>query len=166
MEDVAMRDFDFAPLIRSAIGFERMMQLLDDLPRVGPGDGYPPYDIEKIGEDAWRITMAVAGFAPDSLSVTQEKAQLIVAGAKEDEAGDTAERYLYRGIPTSRFERRFDLAEFVEVTGAEIADGLLIIDLVRNVPEPMKPRRIEITTGAAPPNPGESKSNNFGKQAA
>ncbi len=137
-----MRSFDFAPLSRSTIGFDRMMQLFEDAARFDSGEtSYPPYNIEKLGEDSYRITMAVAGFAEGDLSITQQANSLIVAGRKQGE--ETAE-YLHHGLAAHAFERRFDLADFITVTGASLVNGLLSIDLVREVPEAMKPRSIRI----------------------
>jgi molecular chaperone IbpA len=136
-----MREFDVAPLYRSAIGFDRLMDLLQSAGQGDLGDNYPPYNIEKTGEDSYRITMAVAGFAVDEITITAQQNVLIVAGAKQ---GDDGGVYLHRGIGARAFERRFDLADFVKVTGASLENGLLSIDLTREVPEEMKPRRIEI----------------------
>ena len=140
-----MRDFDFTPLMRSVIGLDRMKELLDSALDSGPASNYPPHNIEKTGENAWRLTIAVAGFSSSELSVVQEQNELVVAGTRK--ADDKAE-YLYRGIATRSFERRFELADFVEVKEARLADGLLVVDLVREVPEEMRPRRIEIASGA------------------
>jgi len=136
-----MREFDFAPLYRSAIGFDRLMGLLQTAAQGDLGDNYPPYNIEKTGEDSYRITMAVAGFAADEITITAKQNVLTVAGAKQ---GDDNGVYLHRGIGARAFERRFDLADFVKVTGAGLENGLLSIALTREVPEEMKPRRIEI----------------------
>jgi molecular chaperone IbpA len=142
-----MREFDFAPLYRSAIGFDRLMDLLQNTAQGEISDNYPPYNIEKTGEDSYRITMAVAGFTPEEISITAQQNLLLVAGAKQ---GDERDRlYLHRGIAARGFERRFELADFVKVTGASLENGLLSIDLTREVPEEMKPRRIEIQ-GAKP----------------
>ena len=141
-----MRTFDFAPLYRSAIGFDRMMDLAQSTLQSEPSDNYPPYNIEKTGEDAYRITLAVAGFDSDELMLTQQQNTLLVAGQKtlEDNA-----MYLHQGIAARAFERRFSLADFVKVTGAQLENGLLSIDLVREVPEEMKPRQIAIQTSRA-----------------
>lgn len=141
-----MRDYDFAPLYRSAIGFDRLMDLLQTASQGDSDDNYPPYNIEKTGEDSYRITMAVAGFASDEITITAEQNVLTVAGAKQGEDGGV---YLHRGIGTRSFERRFDLADFVKVTGASLENGLLSIALTREVPEEMKPRRIEIQSAKA-----------------
>lgn len=142
-----MRELDFAPLYRSAIGFDRLMDLLQNTAQGELSDNYPPYNIEKTGEDSYRITMAVAGFTPEEISITAQQNLLLVAGAKPGEERDRL--YLHRGIAARGFERRFELADFVKVTGANLENGLLSIDLTREVPEEMKPRRIEIQ-GAKP----------------
>lgn len=140
-----MRSFDFAPLYRATIGFDRVADLMD---RVLSADtaqpGYPPYNIEKLADGGYRISVAVAGFAPDELSVEVRDGVLHVAARK---ATDEAERsFLHRGIATRAFERRFTLADHVRVTGANHENGMLHIDLVREVPEAMKPRKIAITS--------------------
>jgi len=138
-----MRTLDFAPLLRSSIGFENLNRLVDFATR-GEGEAYPPYNIEKLAEDAYRISMAVAGFSRDELDITVQDNVLIVIG-KTDAATDGAERqFLHRGIAKRAFERRFQLAETIKVTGAGYTDGLLNIDLKREVPEHKKPRRIAI----------------------
>lgn len=139
---------DFSPLFRSSVGFDRIFNLLDSAGRIEPIDSWPPYDIVKTGDDDYRITMAVAGFTEDELTVTQEPNLLVVHGAKpgEDEA-----RYLYRGFAGRQFQRRFELADHVKVVGAGLANGLLTIDLKRELPEEMRPRRIEIARGTALP---------------
>jgi molecular chaperone IbpA len=143
-----MRNFDFAPLSRSTIGFDRMMQLFEDATRlVDDGESsYPPYNIEKTGDDSYRITMAVAGFGESDLSITQQANSLLVAGRKQ---GEENTQYLHHGLAARAFNRRFDLADFIKVTGASLVNGLLSIDLVREVPEAMKPRSIAI--GNRPP---------------
>lgn len=133
--------FDFAPLFRSTIGFDRLFDLLDEAAGFDPADSYPPYNIAKIGDDAYRITMAVAGFAPDELTVTAQQNLLVVAGRKQD--SDSA-HYLHRGIATRAFERRFELADHVEVKGARLENGLLTVELMHELPEEKRPRRIEI----------------------
>lgn len=138
-----MRTFDFSPLYRATVGFDRVADMMD---RVLAADvaqpTYPPYNIEKTDENAYRISVAVAGFGSDELSVELREGALIVAGRKTEEAGETT--FLHRGIATRAFERRFALADHMKVTGASHADGMLHIDLVREVPEALKPRRIEI----------------------
>lgn len=143
-----MRSFDFAPLHRATIGFDQIADLMD---RVLSNDGaqpsYPPYNIEKTAEDAYRISIAVAGFSDADLSVEVKEKSLVVAARK---AEDAAERtYLHRGIATRAFERRFHLADHVRVSGASHENGMLHIDLQREVPEALKPRRIEISGSAA-----------------
>lgn len=138
-----MRSLDFAPLSRSTIGFDRMMQLFENAAHlVDEADtSYPPYNIEKLSEDSYRITMAVAGFGSEDLTITQQANALIVIGRKRP---DGKVEYLHRGLPTQSFERHFDLADFIKVTAANLVNGLLSIDLAREVPEAMKPRSIKI----------------------
>ncbi|MEO0820183.1 MAG: Hsp20 family protein [Pseudomonadota bacterium] len=145
-----MRTIDLSPLYRSTVGFDRMATMLDQLMT---GDnaapGYPPYNIEKTGEDAYRITIAVAGFAEADLNV-ELRDQVLTATAKRQPAADEPKRvYLHRGIAERGFERRFQLADHVRVAGAELANGLLHIDLVREIPEALKPRTIAIGTKPA-----------------
>jgi molecular chaperone IbpA len=142
-----MRNVDLSPLMRSFIGFDRLQDLVESALEGGNGDSYPPYNIERTGADAYRIVMAVAGFTPDELSVSQTRNALVITGAKKGEEG---REYLYRGLPAREFQRRFELADFVRVTGAHVANGLLSIDLVRELPEEMRPRRIEIIDGGKP----------------
>ncbi len=133
---------DFAPLYRSTVGFDRLFQLLDSVAN-GDGDpGYPPYDIEKLGDNQYRIVMAVAGFTKDEISIDVKENTLTVRAQKA--ADDKDKQYLHRGIAKRSFERRFQLADHVEVTGADLVDGMLSIDIVRELPERMKPRRIAI----------------------
>src|SRR5689334_15350722 len=136
-----MRQFDFAPLLRTAIGFDRLANLLENAVPFEGAENYPPYNIEKTGDQSYRVTMAVAGFTRDDLSVEQERNVLIISAHKENE-GET--QYLYRGIAKRAFQRRFQLADFVKVVGANLTDGLLSVELVREVPEEMKPRRVQI----------------------
>lgn len=138
-----MRTFDFAPLLRSSIGFENLNRLVDPATR-GEGEPYPPYNIEKTGEGAYRIAMAVAGFSQDELDLTVQENTLVITG-RAGEADDRSERqFLHRGIAKRAFERRFQLADTIKVTGASYQNGLLNIDLVREVPEHKKPRKIAI----------------------
>ena len=137
-----MRPFDFSPLYRSTIGFDRLAHLIDGLSSSNEDGGYPPYNIERLGENSYRITMAVAGFARDDVAVEVKETTLTVRGEKKPEEGQR--EYLHRGIAQRGFERRFQLADYVEVTGADLKDGLLHIDLKRNIPERMKPRTIAI----------------------
>ena len=137
-----MRPFDFAPLYRSTIGFDRLAGLMDQVAGGAEDVGYPPYNIERVADNQYRITMAVAGFAQDEIKIEAKETTLSVKGEKKPE---TAERtFLHRGIAQRSFERRFQLADHVEVTGADLKDGLLNIELVRNLPERMKPRTIAI----------------------
>lgn len=154
--------FDFSPLFRSTIGFDRMLNALEAASRVESIDNWPPYDIAKIGEDDYRITMAVAGFGEEELTLTQEQNMLMVSGQK---TGEDNGQYLHRGIAGRAFQRRFELADHVKVVGASLVNGLLTINLKRELPEEMKPRKIEITTGEALPR-AETKQIEAGKQAA
>jgi molecular chaperone IbpA len=140
-------DFDFSPLFRSSVGFDRVFDLLESARRVQPLDSWPPYDIAKTGDDSYRISMAVAGFSQDELSLTHQPNLLVVAGTKSGEDGSN---YLHRGIAGRAFQRRFELADHVKAVSAALENGLLNIDLVREVPEEMKPRRIEIQSGGTP----------------
>lgn len=137
-----MRTFDFAPLYRSTVGFDRLFSMLDQASRVEPSTQWPPYDIEKVAEDAYRITMAVAGFSQDEIELTQHDTTLIVTGQKKDKPEERA--YLHRGIAARAFRQTFSLADHVKVTGASLENGLLAVDLKREVPEAFKPRRIAI----------------------
>ncbi len=141
-----MRSTDFSPLLRATVGFDRMMHLLDSASRVDEGAlNYPPYNIEKTGDDAYRITMAVAGFAEDELTVTLHQNQLTIEGKKaRDEAEGEQGRFLHRGIATRAFQRNFQLADHIKVSGARLENGLLHVELVREVPESAKPRSISI----------------------
>lgn len=143
--------FDFSPLFRSSIGFDRVFDLLENASRLETFDNWPPYDIAKAGDDKYRIVMAVAGFSQDELTISHEANLLVVKGAKSDENDEG--QYLHRGIARRSFERRFELADYVKVTGAALQNGLLTIDLMRELPEEMKPRRIEIQASEALPNP-------------
>ena len=138
-----MRSFDFAPLLRSSIGFENINRLVDLATR-GEGDSYPPYNIEKVSEDAYRISMATAGFTRDELDLTAQDNVLTITGRAAEAQDGEGREYLHRGIAKRAFERRFQLADTIRVTGASYADGLLNIELVREVPEHKKPRRISI----------------------
>ena len=141
-----MRPFDFAPLYRSTVGFDRLAQMLDSASGLdSEPTAFPPYNIERLGDNQYRITMAVAGFADSEIKIEVKENTLSVSGTK---SGDGKERqFLHRGIATRAFERRFQLADHVEVQTAALKDGLLNIDLVRNVPERLKPRTIAIGTG-------------------
>ncbi len=140
-----MRTFDFSPLFRSTVGFDQLQSLLDSVSRDAGAPTYPPYNIERLGENEYRITMAIAGFAATDLSIEVKQSVLTISG-KRSEAENA--NYLHQGIAGRSFERRFQLADHVEVKGALLENGLLHVDLVRRIPEELKPRRIEITTGA------------------
>lgn len=137
-----MTRFDFSPLFRSTVGFDRMMNLLESTANVGE-DGYPPYNIEKVSQDAYRITMAVAGFGENDLQIEAKENTLVVSG-KTAPTADEGRSFLYRGIAGRSFKRSFQLADHVKVKGAELENGLLHVDLVREIPEEAKPRSIEI----------------------
>jgi molecular chaperone IbpA len=139
-----MTELDFSPLFRSTVGFDRLSRLLDSATR-DDSVGYPPYNIEKTGEDAYRITMAVAGFGEDDISITAKENTLLISGKAK--SADEKVQYLYRGIAGRAFEQRFQLADFIKVTGAQIVNGLLHVELVREVPETMRPRTIKVNAG-------------------
>lgn len=146
-----MRTFDLTPLYRSTVGFDRLANMLDRAMTADVGaNTYPPYNIEKSGENEYRITVAVAGFSEDELSVELREGQLLISARKAEDADKDAEAptYLHRGIAKRAFEKRFQLADHMRAVGAECKDGLLHIDLVREVPEALKPRQIEIASGA------------------
>ena len=138
-----MATLDFTPLFRSSVGFDRIPNLLSSA-MARSEEGYPPYNVEKCGEDKYRIVMALAGFSRDDLEIVVEQNHLIVRGEKNDQDGTT---YLHRGIATRAFTRHFELADFIEVTEATMGDGLLVIELKREVPESLKPRSIPINAG-------------------
>lgn len=149
-------NFDFDPLFRSTVGFERVFDALRNAARVEQIDSYPPYDIERTGEDDYRITLSVAGFQSEDLTITAQQNMLVVAGERRNQP-DGAQmpnagqrQFLHRGLGMRSFERRFELADHVKVVGANLADGLLTIDLHREVPEAMRPRRVEITQRTGP----------------
>ena len=144
-----MRNFDLTPLYRSTVGFDRFGSMLDQLlSGDAPAPSYPPYNIEKTGEDTYRITLAVAGFGEGDLDIEVKDQGLTVTAKKRDTAGDKQPVYLHRGIAERGFERRFQLADHMKVTGAALENGLLHIDLAREVPEALKPRTIAIGNGA------------------
>lgn len=141
-----MRTIDFTPLYRSAVGFDRLAALLDAAAASDSASGYPPYNIETTGENTYRIEIAVAGFKPEDLTIEAKENVLTVQGSKA--ANDETRHFLHRGLAERNFERRFQLADHVLVTDAQLTDGLLAISLKRELPEQLKPRRIEIKTGA------------------
>ena len=155
-------NLDFSPLFRSSIGFERMLNALEAAGRTETIDNWPPYDIVKTGEDDYRIAMAVAGFSQDELVITQEQNMLIVSGQKDN--GEDVQ-YLHRGIAGRSFQRRFELADHVKVVDAGLVNGLLTIDLKREIPEEMKPRQIEIKADEVLPK-SETKQIEGEKQVA
>jgi molecular chaperone IbpA len=137
-----MNRFDFTPYRRSTVGFDRLFDLLENQARSNSGENYPPFNIERRGEDTYRITLAVAGFRPDDIDITAQQNLLVIQGRKRED--DSAGEMLHLGIANRGFERRFELADYVRVDNAELADGLLVIDLVREVPEAMKPKKIAL----------------------
>jgi molecular chaperone IbpA len=141
-----MRTIDFSPLYRSAVGFDRLAGLLEAAAKAESAGGYPPYNIESVGDQAYRVEIAVAGFKPEELDVQIKENLLTVVGKKA--ANDEGKRYLHRGLAERNFERRFQLADYVVVTDAQLADGLLTISLERQLPEALKARRIQIGTNS------------------
>ena len=140
-----MRNFDLSPLYRSTVGFDRMANLMDQLLTADTAQpSYPPYNIEKTGDDSYRISVAVAGFAEDDLNIEVKDGQLTITASKQDKADGDKPVYLHRGIAERGFERRFQLADHVRVSGAELDHGLLHVDLVREIPEALKPKTIAI----------------------
>jgi molecular chaperone IbpA len=141
-----MRHVDFSPLYRSTVGFDRLFSMLDGIGQPEQAQAYPPYNIERTGESSYRITMAVAGFDESELSIESRANVLTVKAEKAEENKESEGEFLYRGIAKRAFERRFQLADHVEVQNASLKNGLLHIDLLRNIPEAMKPRRIAIVS--------------------
>ena len=139
--------FDFTPFRRSTVGFDRLFDMIESA-RADISDTWPPFNLEKDGEEGYRITLAVAGFRREEIEVVAQQNQLIVTGRKEDKEGDD-DRYLHRGISARSFERRFQLADYIQVRSADFENGLLSISLEREIPEAMKPRKIEIVSGSA-----------------
>jgi molecular chaperone IbpA len=135
--------FDFSPYRRTTVGFDRLFDFLENAARTDVGDNYPPFDIEKVSDDRYRITLAVAGFKPSELDITARQNLMVVTGRKAENRNKDG-NFLHMGIATRAFERRFELADFVRVENADLRDGLLTIELVREIPEAMKPRKIEI----------------------
>lgn len=144
-----MRTYDFTPLYRSAVGFDRLAGLLESAARTSQENGWPPYNIETTGENAYRIEVAVAGFKPDELNIEVKENLLTVTGRKTANDDDAGRNFLHRGLAERDFERRFQLADYVVVKSADLVNGLLSIDLERELPEALKPRRVEIGTGPA-----------------
>jgi molecular chaperone IbpA len=140
--------FDFSPYRRSTVGFDRLFDFLESAARTDVGDNYPPFDIEKLSDDSYRITLAVAGFKQNEIDITARQNLLVITGRKAENRNKDG-NFLHVGIATRAFERRFELADFVRVEGAELRDGLLSVELVREIPDMMKPRRIEINGGSS-----------------
>jgi molecular chaperone IbpA len=155
-----MRHVDFSPLYRSTVGFDRLFTMLDSLAQPDGGQTYPPYNIERTGEDSYRISMAVAGFAEDEISIEAHRNVLTVKGERKEETNGEGSELLYRGIASRAFERRFQLADHVDVAGANLKNGLLHIDLKRNIPEELKPRKIAISAAPAKAKQIEAKAAN------
>ena len=154
-----MTTFDFSPLFRTSVGYDRLASLMNAAHRGDNGTSFPPYNIYKGGENQYRITMAVAGFSEGDLTITSENNRLIVTGTKPEEKDGDDSAYLYRGIATRNFEKRFNLAEHVKVSGARLDNGLLHIELEREIPEAMRPRQIEIqSAGTLIENPSKDKA--------
>ncbi len=145
-----MRGLDFSPYRRSTVGFDRLFDFLENTAR-SEQDNYPPFDIEKLSDDQYRITLAVAGFRREDIDITALQNMLVITGRRSNENRNKDGNFLHVGIATRAFERRFELADFVRVTSADLADGLLTIELVREIPEAMKPRKVEIGGGASKP---------------
>jgi molecular chaperone IbpA len=140
--------FDFAPFRRSSVGFDRLFDMLENNGLNSGGENYPPFDLKKTGENDYCIEIAVAGFKPDEIDITAQQNVLVVSGKKKEESERDGSDYIYRGIATRSFERRFALADHIQVTGADLKDGLLSIDLHREIPEAMKPRKISVGGGS------------------
>jgi molecular chaperone IbpA len=140
--------FDFSPYRRSTVGFDRLFDFLENAARQDVGDNYPPFDIEKVSDDSYRITLAVAGFRQNEIDITARQNLLVITGRKAENRSKDG-NFLHMGIATRAFERRFELADFVRVENAELRDGLLTLELVREIPEAMKPRKIAINGGSS-----------------
>lgn len=154
--------YDFSPLFRSGIGFDRVVEMLENISRLAPADRWPPYDVVRTGDDDYRITMVVAGFSAEELNITHQPNLVVVSGAKSgEEKGD----YLHHGIAGRNFEHRFELADYVQVTGASLVNGLLTIELKREIPEEMRPRKIQVLSGTSAP-PAEMQRIGAQKKAA
>jgi molecular chaperone IbpA len=141
-------DFDFAPFRRSTVGFDRLFDMLENDRTAQSQENYPPFDLIKIGDNEFRIELAVAGFKRDEIDITAQQNVVIVKGEKNDGREDKRSEYIYRGIATRSFERRFALADYIQVRGADLKDGVLAIQLVREIPEALKPKKINVGTGS------------------
>jgi molecular chaperone IbpA len=152
-------NFDFTPYRRSTVGFDRLFDMLESGNGGQASDNYPPFDLERVSDDEYRITLAVAGFRPDEIDITAQQNLLIVSGRKRDDEG---RQYIHRGIATRAFERRFGLADYVQVKNADLSDGILSVELVREIPEEMKPRKVAINGVSEPQQKlgGEQRSEN------
>ena len=139
-------NFDFSPFRRSTVGFDRLFDMLESGNASQAGDNYPPFDLEQVSDDEYRITLAVAGFRSDEIDIVAQQNLLIVSGRRRE---DNERQYIHRGIATRAFERRFGLADYVQVKNADLSDGILAIDLVREIPEEMKPRKVSINGATA-----------------
>ena len=144
-----MRNFDLSPYRRTTVGFDRLFDFLENATRSEQVENYPPFDIEKMSDDRYRVTLAVAGFKRSEIDIVARQNLLVISGRKEDRNGNRDGNYLHMGIATRAFERKFELADFVRVETADLADGLLSVELVREIPEAMRPRKIEIGDGAS-----------------
>jgi molecular chaperone IbpA len=160
--------FDFSPWRRSTVGFDRLFDVLETASRNGASEAnYPPYDIERTGDDAFRITLAVAGFTQDEIDITAQENLLVVTGRKAEAANEgEAPRFIHRGIAARAFERRFQLADHVRVAGADLSLGLLAVDLVREVPEAMKPRKVAIGGTTPAITVGDDQNDNHAEEAS
>lgn len=140
--------FDFAPFRRSTVGFDRLFDMMESSGLGNGGENYPPFDLIRTGENDYRIELAVAGFKRDEIDITAQQNVLVVTGSRKEESGENGSNYVYRGIANRSFERRFALADHIQVKGADMKDGLLSIELIREIPEAMKPRKIDIGTNS------------------
>jgi molecular chaperone IbpA len=156
--------FDFAPFRRSTVGFDRLFDMLENSNASQTQENYPPFDLIKLGDNEYRIELAVAGFKPDEIDITAQQNVLLVSGKKSEESENRGQDYVYRGIATRSFERRFALADHIQVRGADLKDGLLAIELVREIPEAMKPRKISIGGAEGEPSAIESGDKPASKQ--
>lgn len=145
-----MRQFDFTPYRRSTVGFDRLFDMLEASARGTSGDNYPPFNLERVADDRYRITLALAGFKADEIDITAQQNLLVVAGKKGESNDNHGAQMLHLGIANRSFERRFELADFIRVDAADLNDGLLTIELVREIPEAMKPKKVAIGTTSSP----------------
>jgi molecular chaperone IbpA len=150
--------FDFSPFRRSTVGFDRLFDMLENSSLGQAQENYPPFDLVKEGENQYRIQLAVAGFTPQEIDITAQQNVLVVSGRKAEESEEKGSDFIYRGIANRSFERRFALADHIQVRGADLKDGLLSIELVREIPEAMKPRKIEVGGSARKPETIEAKA--------